>query len=167
MVCRNKLYKTIDHWSRDMLNFYFLEKGQEIVSPPYDFSRKMVHVIYSIILSRILVSLALWYPWFYLLTKFHYLIAFTSWDIGKYMYSNCLFPSSDVINFEINFFFSVKPVLYLTKKPRFFFHILSIFQGLSVAKNYLRPESEPSNKIDQMIIFFIFVVIAFLSAPKI
>ena len=29
---------------------------------------------------------------FYLLTKFHCLIAFTSWYIGQYAYCNCLFP---------------------------------------------------------------------------
>ena len=37
---RNKLFKTLDHWSRDMLNFNFLEKGLGVVSPPhfvYDF----------------------------------------------------------------------------------------------------------------------------------
>ena len=27
---------------------------------------------------------------FYWLTKFHCLVAFTSWDIGQYMYCNCL-----------------------------------------------------------------------------
>ena len=38
-----KLYKTLDYWSRDMLNFDFLEKGQGIVFPSifvYDFSKK-------------------------------------------------------------------------------------------------------------------------------
>ena len=34
----------LNYWSRDILNFNFLEKGLAIVSPPhfvYDFSRKM------------------------------------------------------------------------------------------------------------------------------
>ena len=38
------LYKTLDCSSRDILNFNFLEKGQEIVSPTnfmYEFSNKM------------------------------------------------------------------------------------------------------------------------------
>ena len=37
---KNKLYKNLDYWSRDMLNFNFSEKGLWLVSPPhfvYDF----------------------------------------------------------------------------------------------------------------------------------
>ena len=30
---KHKLYKTIDYWSRDMLNFDILGKGQGIASP--------------------------------------------------------------------------------------------------------------------------------------
>ena len=40
---KNKLHKTLDYWSRDILHFDFLEKGLRIVSPPhyaYDFSTK-------------------------------------------------------------------------------------------------------------------------------
>ena len=40
---KNKLFKTLHYWSRDMLNFDFLDKGLEIVSPAhfvYDFSTK-------------------------------------------------------------------------------------------------------------------------------
>ena len=32
---KNILYKTLDNWSRDMLNFDFLEKSLGIVSPPH------------------------------------------------------------------------------------------------------------------------------------
>ena len=56
-----------------MLNFDFLGKGLGIVSPPhfkYDFSRKLFI--------------------FYYLSKFHGLIAFTSWDVGEYVYCDCL-----------------------------------------------------------------------------
>ena len=41
----NKLHKTFNSRSRDMLNFNFLRKGRGIVSPPhfvYDFSKKDV-----------------------------------------------------------------------------------------------------------------------------
>ena len=31
----NKLYKTLDYWSRDMLNFNFSEKGLGLVSPSH------------------------------------------------------------------------------------------------------------------------------------
>ena len=47
----NKLCKTLDYWSRDMLNFDFLQKGLGLVSPPhfrYDFSRKIFLMLYSI-----------------------------------------------------------------------------------------------------------------------
>ena len=47
----SKLYKTLDYWSRDMLNFNFSEKGLGLVSPPhfvYDFSRKMFLMLHSI-----------------------------------------------------------------------------------------------------------------------
>ena len=74
---KSKLYKTLDYWSRDMLNFDFLKKGLEIISVPHfvhGFSNKNIsHVI------------------FYWLTKLHCLIAFTSWDIDQYVYCNCLF----------------------------------------------------------------------------
>ena len=62
-----------------MLTFNVLEKSLGLVSPPhfvYDFSRKNVsHVT------------------FYQLIKFHCLIAFTSRDIGQYVYYNCLLTS--------------------------------------------------------------------------
>ena len=48
---KNKLYKTLDYWSRDILNFNFAEKGLRLVTPPYfayDFSRKMFLMLYSI-----------------------------------------------------------------------------------------------------------------------
>ena len=40
---KNKLYKTLCYWLKDMLNVVFLEKGLGTVSPPrflHDFSRK-------------------------------------------------------------------------------------------------------------------------------
>ena len=47
----NKLYKTLDYWSRYILNPNFPEKGLGLVSPPhfvYDISRKMFLMLYSI-----------------------------------------------------------------------------------------------------------------------
>ena len=47
---KNKLHKTLDYWSRDMLNFNFPEKGLGLVSAPhfeYGFFKKNVsHVIF-------------------------------------------------------------------------------------------------------------------------
>ena len=54
----NKLCKTLDYWSKDILNFDFLEKVLGIVFPPhfvYDFSRKMFFMLYSINWSNIIV----------------------------------------------------------------------------------------------------------------
>ena len=48
---KNKLYVTLDYWSRDMLNFDFLKRVWKIVPPPYfeyDFSRKLFLMLYSI-----------------------------------------------------------------------------------------------------------------------
>ena len=69
---RNKLFKTLHYWSRDMLNFDFLDKDLGIVSPAhcvYDFSTKMFLLLYSINWAN--------------------LVPFT-WDIGQFVYYNCL-----------------------------------------------------------------------------
>ena len=55
-------YNVYNYWSRDMLNFDFLEKGLELVSLPnslYDFSRKMFLMLYSINRSNFIVWLSL------------------------------------------------------------------------------------------------------------
>ena len=47
----NKLFKTLHNWSRDMLNFHFLDKGLGIVSPAhfvYDFPTEIFLMLYSI-----------------------------------------------------------------------------------------------------------------------
>ena len=72
---KNKLYKTVDYWLRDIIAFGFLEKGLRIVFAPhvvYDVSGKMLLMLYSINWSNIIV--------------------FTSWDIEQYVYCNFLFP---------------------------------------------------------------------------
>ena len=58
---KSELYKILDYWSRDTLNFDFSEKGQGIVSPPrfaYDFSTKMRLMLYSINLPNFIVWLS-------------------------------------------------------------------------------------------------------------
>ena len=59
---KNKLYKTLDYWSRDMLNFSFLGKGLGKVSTPhfvYDFSTKMFLILYSVNWPNFIVWLPL------------------------------------------------------------------------------------------------------------
>ena len=61
-INKNKLYKTLDYWSRDMLNFNFSEKSLELVSPPhilYDFSRKLFLMLHSINWPNFIVWLPL------------------------------------------------------------------------------------------------------------
>ena len=70
---KNKLYKTLDYWSRDMLNFSFSEKSVGLVSQShlvYDLSGKKIFMLHSI--------------------KFHCHVAFTSRDIEQYVYYDCL-----------------------------------------------------------------------------
>ena len=74
---KSKLYKTLSYWSRDMLNFDFLEKGLGIASIPYfayGFSRKMFLLLHSINWPNIIV----WWPLFL--------------KILDNMCCNCLFP---------------------------------------------------------------------------
>ena len=59
---KNKLYKVLDYWSKDTLNFDFIEKGLWIASPPhfvYDFSRKIFLKLYSINWPNFIAWLAL------------------------------------------------------------------------------------------------------------
>ena len=59
---RDKLFKTLHYWSRDMLNFGFLDKGLRVISPAhfvYDFSIKMFLRLYSINWSNFIVWLPL------------------------------------------------------------------------------------------------------------
>ena len=57
-----QVYKTVHYWSRDMLNFVFLEKDPGIISPSYfmnDFSRKMFLMLHSINWPNFIVWLPL------------------------------------------------------------------------------------------------------------
>ena len=59
---KNKLYKTLDYWSRNMLNLVFLEKGLGIIFLPhfvYNFSRKMLLMSHSVKSPNLIVWLPL------------------------------------------------------------------------------------------------------------
>ena len=94
------LYKTLDYWSRDMLNFHFLEKGLGIVSPPHfvhDFSRRMFLMLYSLNCLS---------DWLYFLRY---------WTICILQ----LFVNQiDVMNFEISLIFLIKLLFCMTEKSR-------------------------------------------------
>ena len=64
------------------------------------------------------------------------------------------FPGCEVIKYEINLIFLIKPFScmtklsrqifkYLEKENNFLGEIKSVFKGFSVAENCLRPESAP------------------------
>ena len=112
---KNKLYKTLDYWSRNMFNFEFLEKYLGIVSPPYfvyDFSRKMFLVLYFLNWPSFLF-------WLSLLLEI----------LGNICIANACFPSCDVINFETNLIFLIKLFFYMTKKSRQEFKYLENKRG--------------------------------------
>ena len=59
---KSKLNKTLGYWSRDLLNFSFLENGLGIVYPlhfMYDFSVKIFLMLYSSNLPNFIVWLPL------------------------------------------------------------------------------------------------------------
>ena len=99
---QNKKYKTLDYWSRNMLNFEFLEKG--LGSPlhfVYDFLRKIFFMSYSIDSPNFIV----WLPIFLEI-------------LGNMGLVIVCWPGCIVINFEINLIFLIKPFFYVTKKSR-------------------------------------------------
>ena len=90
--------------SKEMLNFRFSGKGQEIFSTlhfVYDFSRKMFFMLFSINWANIIVGLPL-------LLKI----------LGNMLIAIVFFPDCDVINFEINLIFLIEPFFYMDKKSR-------------------------------------------------
>ena len=87
-----------------MLNFDFLEKGLGIVAPPYfvnNFSRKMFLMLYSINWPNVIV----WWPLLFEI-------------LDNMRIAIVCFPGCDVLNFEINPIFLIKPFYYLTKMLR-------------------------------------------------
>ena len=100
---KNKLCKTSDYYSKDMLSFDFSENGLGIVSPPYfmyDFPRKKFLMLHSINWSHSIV----WLP------LFHEILSNMCIPI-------VCFPGCDVINIEIKLIFSLSS-LNMTKKSR-------------------------------------------------
>ena len=101
---KKKRYETLGYWSRDMLNFYFVEKGLGIVSPPhfmYGFSRKIFLMLHSINWPNFIV----WLP---LLLDI----------LGNMCIVMVRFPVCDVINFKINLIFLIKSFFCMTEKSR-------------------------------------------------
>ena len=101
---KNKLHKTSDYWSRDMLNFNFSEKSLRLVSPTnfmYDFSRKMFLMLHSINWPNFIVLLPLLLE-----------------ILGNMYITIVCKPNCEVIKIEINLIFLMKPFRYITKRSR-------------------------------------------------
>ena len=101
---KNKLYRTLGYWSRDMFNFNILEKGLGKVSLShvvYDFARKMFLMLYFINCLNFIV-------WLSLLLEI--LVNMCS---AVVCFSGC-----DVINLAINLIFQIKLFFYMNKNSR-------------------------------------------------
>ena len=101
---KNKLYKTLNYWSRDMLNLNFSEKGLGLISTlhfVYNVSTKMFLMLYSTNWSNFIV----WMPLFL-----------------EIMDNICVViicqPGCDVIKFQINIIFLIKLFCCMTKNSR-------------------------------------------------
>ena len=91
---RNKLFKTLHYWSRDIFNFEFLNKGQRIVFLAhfvYDFSRKMFLMLYSINWPNFIA-------WLCLLLEI----------LGNMCIGIVCVPGCDVMDFDINLIFQIE-----------------------------------------------------------
>ena len=92
---RNTLFKILHYWSRDLLNFDFLDKGLGIISPAhfvYDFSTKMFLMLYSINWPNFIAWLPL------LLAMF-----------GVMCIAIVCYPGCGALDFEINLIFLIEP----------------------------------------------------------
>ena len=111
-----------------MLNFDFIEKGLGIVFLPhfvYNFLRKMFLMLYSLNWPNFIARLSL---------------------LIDILVNMCIViicqPDYDVIDFEINLLFLIKPFSCMTKMSKQKFNYLEkelFLKGLSDAKNCLRP----------------------------
>ena len=101
---RNKLFKTLNYWSRDMLNFAILDKGLGIVPAEhfvYDFSTKMFIKLYSI-------------NW----PNFIFWLPLLLGILSNMCIAIVCQPGCDIIDFKTNLIFLIKLFLYMTKKVK-------------------------------------------------
>ena len=116
---RNKLFETLHYWSRNILNFEFLDKGLGMVSPvhfAHNFSRKMFCMLYSTNWPNLIV-------WFPLLL-----------DILDNISNQAVFIHAQKFKTKTEISWEWNELLRWNKKTFFI-----IFKGLSVVKNCPRP----------------------------
>ena len=95
-TCNNKLYKTLDYWPRDILNFDLILR----------------HILCIIFKEKIFLYYSINWPnfvvWFPLLLEILVNMCITI----------VCFPGCDVINFEINLIFLIRSFFCMTKNSR-------------------------------------------------
>ena len=92
---KNNLFKTLHNWSKDMLNFDFLDQDLGIDLAPhfvYDFSTRMSLMLHSISWPNFIA-------WFPLLFEI----------LGNMCIAIVCYPGCEVMDFEINFIFLIEP----------------------------------------------------------
>ena len=102
LASNKTIYKTLEYWSRDMLNFGFLEKGLGIVSLlhfVYNFSRKLFLMLYSINWPNVIA----WLP-------------FLLEILGNMCIAIVCKPDCGVIDFKFSLIFLIKPFSYCPKR---------------------------------------------------
>ena len=130
-------------YSEIMLNFDFLEMSLGLVSPPhfvYDFSRKIFLMLYSINWPNFIA-------WLLSLLEI----------LGNRCIVIICFPFYDVMNFQMNLSFLIKPFFSVwpknqdknlnilgTKRKSEIKNMFHLFKALWLARKRLRPESGPS-----------------------
>ena len=109
-----------DYWFRDMINFNFSEKGLGLVSPPQfwnGFSTNIFLMLHSINWANVIVSLPLLLE---ILDTLPLLLEI----LDNVCITIVCLPGRDVIKFEINPIFLIKPFCFMTKNSRQSLNIL-------------------------------------------
>ena len=99
---KSKPYKSLDYWSRDMVNYDFLEKSLGIgflTHFLHDFSRKIFLILFSINWLNFIE----WLPLLLEILDIMWITIFC-------------FPGCDVINLESDLILLIKPFFYMTRK---------------------------------------------------
>ena len=126
------MYTTLDYWSRDMPNFNFPEKGLGLVCPPHfadDFSRKLFLIFshYILLTDQISLSDSLYFSRYWAICALQ--LFFNQAVTFCYMTKKSRQKLKSLEN-EKSFWGEIKGIFI-------------IFKGLSIAKNFLRPECAP------------------------
>ena len=114
---KNKFCKILDRWSRATLNFDFLEKCLGIVS-------SLHYILWTIFQQKYLSC--------YILSTDQISLPFLYEILVNVCFAIIFWLGCDVISFEINLIFLIKPLLYMSKKSRQNLNILRTRRALKI-----------------------------------